>query len=335
MPPARREGDRDGDGIPDRKERRQERERAERERGEPMPDERKKKPKPEPTPRPDPSPGGGGNPTPGDPIRNLQNLRSGQTLLLPAGTFKLPASGISLRNLKNVAVKGQGPERTILDASACRNALGGLDLRDVTAVTLEGFAVVDAPGQSEQSGCCGIYAERAVTLKLLRLALRRNWYDGVLLTFTTDLLVEDCEASDTRAGHGLYLSRPTLRAVVRRCRLLRNHKTGSQINSRSGEKLTGLQYLDNEFRGNGRINAGGASFQVSGVSDLLCRGNRILEAKRGIVLWEGDSGQAPRGVILDGNTIEASGTGIQEAPGTQVDVRPNNRIQGNPPRSRG
>lgn len=144
--------------------------------------------------------------------KRLIEAEAGTEILLPEGTFSFQRS-LSLNDTPNITLKGAGKGKTILNFKDQIEGAEGMLIKNVSGITLEGFSVVDSKGDAIK-----VQGSENVIMR----DLEATWTGGMLSTngayglypvSSTNVLVEDCEASYAMDA-GIYVGQST-NVVVR------------------------------------------------------------------------------------------------------------------------
>lgn len=164
--------------------------------------------------------------------RRLIEAEPGAYIVLPEGTFNFTRS-LSLNDTPGVTLQGAGKGKTILNFAGQIEGAEGLLVKNVTGITLQGFTVSDSKGDAIK-----VQASENVVLR----DLEATWTQGQLATnggyglypvSSTNVLVENCEASYA-ADAGIYVGQST--NVVVRDNYVHHNVAGLEIeNTRVGE----------------------------------------------------------------------------------------------------
>src|SRR5262249_49839704 len=148
----------------------------------------------------------------------------------------------------------------------------GINLEGASFVVIDGFVVNDRT----RTGVRTVTAEH-VTIRNCRLGHNGRW--GILTGFVDDLLIEDNEAHDSGAQHGIYVSNSGDRPVIRGNLVYDNHANGIHMNgdeSQGGDGTISEALVErNVIHGNGA--AGGSGINMDGVVDSVVRNNLLYD----------------------------------------------------------
>jgi hypothetical protein len=179
-------------------------------------------------------------------------------------------------------------------------------------VTIDGLVAIGA-ARAGVSVLCSNH----VTIKNGRFAGGRRW--GIFAGFSDDLVLDHNEAAGSKREHGIYASNSADRPVIRGNIVHDNAACGIQINADVDEKpdadcawlqaggaadgvCTGAIIEDNVIFGNGV--RGGGAINLDGVQSSVVRNNLLYDNHAtGIVNYQGDGAEGPRGMEILGNTL--------------------------------
>ena len=215
--------------------------------------------------------------------RRLIEAEAGDRILLPAGTFNFQRS-LSLNDTPGITIKGAGKGKTILSFKDQIEGAEGMLIKNVDGITLEGFTVVDSKGDAIK-----VQASQNVVMRDLEATwttgrLSTNGAYGLYPVSSTNVLVENCEASYAMDA-GIYVGQS--RNVVVRNNYVHNNVAGLEIEN----TIVGEVY-DNVARNN----TGG--MLIFDMPDLpQANGDRIKFYNN---LMEDNNGEnfAPKGMVV-------------------------------------
>ncbi|MEM8487741.1 MAG: parallel beta-helix domain-containing protein [Bacteroidota bacterium] len=139
--------------------------------------------------------------------KRLIEAEAGTEILLPEGTFSFQRS-LSLNDTPGITLKGAGKGKTILNFKDQIEGAEGMLIKNVSGITLEGFTVVDSKGDAIK-----VQGSENVIMR----DLEATWTGGMLSTngayglypvSSTNVLVENCEASYAMDA-GIYVGQST------------------------------------------------------------------------------------------------------------------------------
>lgn len=164
--------------------------------------------------------------------RKLIEAKAGDQILLPEGTFSFQRS-ISLNDTPDVLIKGMGKEKTILSFINQIEGAEGMLIKGVRGLTLEGFTVADSKGDAIKVQACQNVVMRDVKATWTQGQLATNGAYGLYPVSSTNILMEDCEASYAMDA-GIYVGQSN--NVTVRNNYVHHNVAGLEIeNTISGE----------------------------------------------------------------------------------------------------
>ena len=145
----------------------------------------------------------------------LINAKEGDVIELPEGNYSITRPLI-LDGIKNVTIKGKGPEKTILNFKGQKDGAEGLRITANGAV-LEDFCLLDAKGD-----CIKVEDGMNITFRRLKvgwttLHSTQNGSYGLYPVGCSNVLVEDCEVFGS-SDAGVYVGQ-SKNIIVRRNRV--------------------------------------------------------------------------------------------------------------------
>jgi parallel beta-helix repeat protein len=240
------------------------------------------------------------------PLQTLQaaanRVVAGDSVIVGAGTyrgFSLTRDGTAAARITFQADPAVAPGSVIINQPNAFTGRDGINLEGASYVTIQGFTVT---GQSR----AGI---RSVTNEFV--VIRDNVADnngvwGIFTGFSSDVRIENNQASRSQQQHGIYVSNSADRPVVRGNTAFENYLSGIQLNadaSVGGDGIiSGAVIENNIMRANGA--GGGASINLDGVQNSDIRNNVIDNARAsGIALFRIDGGGGSSNNRITNNTI--------------------------------
>ncbi|MGJ7030152.1 parallel beta-helix domain-containing protein [Niabella hirudinis] len=243
---------------------------------------------------------------PGDEAKVLEALltiKDSSSVLLKAGVYKF--DNLSIVKAKQIQLRGEGKDKTILDFSA--QSQGGEGIR-VTNVS--GFAISDMTIRDSKGDLLKINKSRDVVIKGLSAIWKSSDSTSggyaIYPVLCKNVLVEDCYAEGA-SDAGIYIGQSDS-AIVRQCKAAKN-VAGCEI-----ENTTHADVYNNEFYDN---TAGFLVFDLPGLSqrgghvkaydNYLHDNNRINFAKAGSFGTSWGVGNAAPGsgvIILATSNVE-------------------------------
>lgn len=162
----------------------------------------------------------------------LITAKAGDEFILPEGKFSFKRS-VSLNDTPDIAIKGAGKGKTVLDFKGQIEGAEGLLIKNVKGLTLEGFSVVDSKGDAiKVQGCTNVIMRDLETTWTTGKKSTNGAY-GLYPVQSTNVLMEECEASYAMDA-GIYVGQST--NVVVRNNFAHNNVAGLEIeNTINGE----------------------------------------------------------------------------------------------------
>lgn len=240
------------------------------------------------------------------PLKTLQSAAdrvvAGDSVIAGAGTyagFNLFTSGTAASRIAFQADPAAGVGGVVINRPNPWNNLDGINLEGASYVTVEGFTVTGQPRAGIRS-----VANQFATVRNNVADANTVW--GIFTGFSSDLLVENNQASRSAQQHGIYVSNSADRPVVRGNRVFENNASGIQLNadaSQGGDGVISNAVIENNvLRANGA--AGGASINLDGVQDSDVRNNLIEDARAtGIALFRQDGATGSTNNRIVNNTV--------------------------------
>jgi parallel beta-helix repeat protein len=179
------------------------------------------------------------------------------------------------------------------------NKQDGINLDRASYITLSGFTVIGQPR-------AGIWSERNEFVEIRNNVIDGNKTWGILTGFSSDLLIENNQASRSMDQHGIYVSNSADRPVIRGNSVFENNASGIQLNadlSMGGDGIISNALIENNIiRANGA--GGGASINLDGAQDSDVRNNLIDNARAtGIALFRQNGATGSLNNRIINNTI--------------------------------
>ncbi|SDC47942.1 parallel beta-helix domain-containing protein [Niabella drilacis] len=243
---------------------------------------------------------------PGDEAKVLEALltiKDSTSILLKAGSYTF--DNLSIVKAKQVLLKGEGKDRTILDFSAQSQGGEGLRITDVAGFTISDMTIRDSKGDLLK-----INKSRDIVVRELNAIWKTSDSTSggyaIYPVLCKNVLVENCYAEGA-SDAGIYIGQSDS-AVVRQCKAAKN-VAGCEI-----ENTTHAAVYNNEFYDN---TAGFLVFDLPGLSqrgghvkaydNYLHDNNRINFAKAGSFGTSWGVGNAAPGsgvIILATSNVE-------------------------------
>ena len=240
------------------------------------------------------------------PLLTLQTaanrVAAGDTVYVGAGGyrgFNLTTSGTAAARITFAANPAAAAGSVVVTQPNPWNNLDGINLEGASYVTVQGFTVTGQPRAGIRSVTNGF------------VEIRNNVADanavwGIFTGFSSDLLIENNQASRSAQQHGIYVSNSADRPVIRGNAVFENFGSGIQLNadvSQGGDGVISNAVIEkNVLRANGA--GGGASINLDGVQNSDVR-NNVIDAARatGIALFRQDGAAGSINNRIVNNTI--------------------------------
>ena len=241
------------------------------------------------------------------PLLTLQTaanrVAAGDTVYVGAGAyrgFNLFTSGTAAARITFAANPAAAAGSVVVNQPNPWNNRDGINLEGASYVTVQGFTVTGQP----RAGIRSVINEFVV--------IRNNVADantvwGIFSGFSSDLLIENNQASRSAQQHGIYVSNSADRPVIRGNSVFENFAGGIQINADvmagGGDGVISNAVVEkNVIRANGA--GGGASINLDGVQDSDIRNNVIDSARAsGIALFRENGATGSMNNRIVNNTI--------------------------------
>lgn len=246
-----------------------------------------------------------GTGTAGDPWQTLQHaanqVAAGDTVNVAGGTyvgFQLTASGTQFDPIVFQAAAGV----TINQANASTD--DGINLEQVSHVTLDGFSVTGVPRAGIR--VVGIDGSHSQGVVLRNNIADQNGRWGILTGYTDDILIEHNQTSRSGDEHGIYVSNSGDRPIIRRNLVWGNNASGIQINADGtlpGDGIvTGALVENNTIFDNGT--GGGSALNFDGLQDSRIQNNLLYDNhSSGISLYRIDGSDGSKNNVVVNNTV--------------------------------
>ncbi len=240
------------------------------------------------------------------PLQTIQaaanRATAGDTVLVRAGTyrgFNSYTSGTAAARITFEADPNAAPGAVVINLPNTTTNRDGINLEGASYVTIQGFTVTGQP----RAGIRAVINEFTI--------IRNNVTDsngkwGIFTGFSSDLTVENNQASRSKSQHGIYISNSADRPVVRGNLVFENYGSGIQLNadaSMGGDGIISNAVIENNIiRANGT--GGGGSINLDGVQNSDIRNNSIQDARStGIALFRIDGATGSKNNRIVNNTI--------------------------------
>ena len=179
-------------------------------------------------------------------------LKDSSEIHLKEGLYKF--DNLSLAQLKHIQIRGDGPDKTILDFSQQSQGGEGIRVTDTKHFTIRDLTIRDSKGDLLK-----INKSEQVTVQNLHAIWQKSDSTSggyaIYPVMCRQVLIENCVAEGS-SDAGIYVGQ-TDSAIVRNCRATRN-VAGCEI-----ENTSNAQVYNNEFFGN---TAGFLVFDLPGLS---------------------------------------------------------------------
>lgn len=173
--------------------------------------------------------------------RTLITAIDGDVITLPEGTFSFKRS-ISLNDTPNITIKGAGKGKTILSFKGQIEGAEGILVKNVNGITLEGFTVADSKGDAIKAQDCTNVILRDLETTWTTGKLETNGAYGLYPVSSTNVLMEDCEASYAMDA-GIYVGQSN--NVVVRNNYVHHNVAGLEIENTIVAEVYGNRAHDN------------------------------------------------------------------------------------------
>lgn len=130
----------------------------------------------------------------------------GVTIEIPEGFYELNTQLI-LDAVNNVTVRGAGMRKSVLSFKTLTTGGEGMKVAG-NNITLEGFTVIDAPGDDIKTQHCDGITFRDVNTTWTHTDLAKSGTYGIYPVQCNDVLIENCEVSHSRDA-GIYVGQST------------------------------------------------------------------------------------------------------------------------------
>lgn len=144
-------------------------------------------------------------------VEQFIEAEAGSTISIPEGIYELNTQLI-LDNAKDVTVKGAGMRKTILSFKSLSSGGEGMKISG-NNIVLEGFTVIDAPGDDIKTQHCNNITFRDINTTWTHTDLAQSGTYGIYPVQCENVLIEHCEVSHSRDA-GIYVGQ-SVNIVVR------------------------------------------------------------------------------------------------------------------------
>ena len=206
-----------------------------------------------------------------------------------------------------ITIKARGHRAHVVTVTTDRP-----DNRDTIFITFSSYIVVDGL-RSSGANRAAVRVDQSPNVTIRNGVFGNNGTWGIFTDFADDLLLENNECFGSVAEHGIYVSNSGDRPVVRRNRVHDNNASGdpAQRRPQRGRRRHhhGRPHRDTTSSTT-TAPAGGAAINLDGVQDSIVRNNLLYNNRAtGIVNYQGDGAQGPRGMQILHNTIDMPSNG--------------------------
>lgn len=191
-------------------------------------------------------------------INAFLSLKDSSSVLLKQGIYKF--DNLSLAQLNHILIKGEGPDKTILDFSEQSEGGEGIRVTNVNGFTIDGMTIRDSKGDLIK-----VNRSRDVTFKNLHAVWKNSDSTSggyaIYPVLCKNVLIDSCYVQGS-SDAGIYVGQ-TDSAIVKNCKGAKN-VAGCEI-----ENTTHAEVYNNEFYDNT------AGFLVFDLPDLSQRGGYV------------------------------------------------------------
>lgn len=173
--------------------------------------------------------------------KRLINASAGDKILLPEGTFSFKRS-LSLNDTPDITIKGAGKGKTILSFKGQIEGAEGMLIKNVKGITLEGFTIADSKGDAIKVQECTNVIMRDLETTWTNGKLATNGAYGLYPVSSTNVLMEDCEASFAMDA-GIYVGQSN--NVVVRNNYVHDNVAGLEIENTVNGEVYGNRAIGN------------------------------------------------------------------------------------------
>ncbi|SMD06554.1 parallel beta-helix domain-containing protein [Pedobacter africanus] len=186
------------------------------------------------------------------------SIKDSTELVLKQGTYQF--DNLSIAQVKQVLIRGEGYDKTILDFKAQSQGGEGIRVTDVNGFTIDGMTIRDSKGDLLK-----INKSRNITITNLHAVWSKadstSGGYAIYPVMCKNVLIENCYTEGS-SDAGIYVGQ-TDSAIVRKCRAAKN-VAGCEI-----ENTSHAEVYDNEFYNNT------AGFLVFDLPDLSKKGGYV------------------------------------------------------------
>jgi len=181
--------------------------------------------------------------------KTLIMAEPGDHIKLPEGTFDFKRS-ISLNDTPDITISGAGKGKTILSFKGQIEGAEGMLVKNVKGIKLEGFTISDSKGDAIKVQDCTNVIMRDIETTWTTGKLPTNGAYGLYPVSSTNVLMEDCEASYAMDA-GIYVGQSN-NVVVRNNYVhhnvagleIENTKVGEVYGNRAHDNTAGMLIFD-------------------------------------------------------------------------------------------
>jgi parallel beta-helix repeat protein len=240
----------------------------------------------------------------------------GNLVHLGSGTFTL-TDALEVSGLDGFTLRGEGPDRTILDFSDQTTGGDAITMMNMTNVTVENLSIIDPPGDGLViTGSDGVVV-RSVSVGWSQAAREENGKYAIYPTLSSNVLVEDSETYGS-SDAGFYIGQVT------NC-IMRNNRAHGNVAAYEVENSVNCEVTGNIAEDN----VGGILvFELPGLPNYgtgtLVADNQVLHNNVDNFAEEGSIvALLPRGTgifVLAGNDVEVRDNTITDNEGTGMAI---------------
>jgi parallel beta-helix repeat protein len=240
--------------------------------------------------------------------RSFIMAEDGETITIAEGTFSLKGS-LWMDGKKNITIKGQGMDKTILSFSNQTEGAEGIKITHATNITIEDLTIQDAKGDAIKTQEVEGITFRNVKTEWTGKPNKKNGAYGLYPVQCSNVLIEHCEAIGA-SDAGIYVGQ-SHEIIVRNCRAYQN-VAGIEI-----ENSTNADVYENEATAN---TGGILVFDLPGLVKKKGGQVRIFNNK---IIENNYQNFAPKGNMV---AIVPPGTGVMILATSNVEVFDNEII---------
>ena len=247
-------------------------------------------------------------------------VENGGTISIPSGFYELETQLI-LDQVKNVTIKGAGMRNSVLSFKNLKTGGEGMKISGEN-ILLEGFTVIDAPGDNIKTQHCKGITFRDINTTWSHDDNELKGTYGIYPVQCEDVLVEKCEVSHSRDA-GIYVGQ-SKNIVVRDCYVFEN-VAGIEIENSDNAEVYNNHAFNNTsgilvFNLPGLLKAWGRNTKIYNnkieennhsnfaLGEASENGNPIsmIPPGSGVVIFAGDSVEVFNNTILNHKTASVS-----------------------------